>query len=164
MLLRLDGDEASGWRPADPVRFLKDADTPMFSPDGRWLAYTSKSSANVGPEVFVSPFPGPGGPWQVSTNGGSNPAWSLTRPELFYGAPDNHIMVTSYSAPGGSFRAEKPRVLSQARFTPRPVGRSFDLHPDGERFALSTAPAPEGNRTHVTLVFGFFDELRRVAQ
>jgi serine/threonine-protein kinase len=164
MMLRLDGDEPSGWRPADPVRFVKDAESPMFSPDGRWLAYTSKSSANVGTEVFVSPFPGPGGPWQVSISGGANPVWSSTKPELFYGAPDNRIMVTSYSAPGGSFRAEKPRVLSDTQFMPRPVGRSFDVHPDGDRFALEKAPAAGAKPNHVTLVFGFLDELRRIAR
>jgi hypothetical protein len=73
-------------------------------------------------------------------------------------------MVTSYSAPGGSFRAEKPRLLSEARFMPRPVGRSFDVHPDGNRFALEKAPVTEVKRNHVTLVFGFLDELRKIAR
>jgi Tol biopolymer transport system component len=161
MLLRLDGDEASGWRAAEPTVFLKDADSPMFSPDGRWLAYTSRSSSHGGTDVLVRPFPGPGGPWQISTQGGADPAWSSTRPELFYAAPDNHIMVSSYSLNGSSFAADKPRLLPDSRFSPRIAGRSFDVHPDGDRFALVKASATEVRRNHVTLIFDFFEELRR---
>ena len=42
MLLRMEGDNATGWRPAQPTAFIKDADDPMFSPDGRWIAYVAK--------------------------------------------------------------------------------------------------------------------------
>jgi serine/threonine-protein kinase len=45
MMLRLDGDEASGWKPAQPTAFLPGADSPAFSPDGRWLAYVAKTSS-----------------------------------------------------------------------------------------------------------------------
>ena len=52
-----------------------------FSPDGRWFAYVN---GQVGqPEVFVRPFPGAGGPWQISS-GGTSPVWSPTRREWFY--------------------------------------------------------------------------------
>jgi dipeptidyl aminopeptidase/acylaminoacyl peptidase len=164
MMLRLDGDEASGWQPAQPTAFLKGADFPMFSPDGRWLAYVARTSSGAASEVFVRPFPGPGGPWQISTGGGTNPVWSLKRLELFYGTPAHQIMVTSYATSGGSFRAAKPRLLSDARFEPRPVGPSFDVHPDGDRFALARAAVDAGSRrNHVTLIFNFLDELRRIA-
>ena len=163
LMLRLDGDEASGWQPAPPTTFLRGADSPMFSPDGRWLAYVPKTSPGAATEVFVRPFPGPGGPWQISTGGGTNPAWSLKRPELFYGTPDHQIMVTSYATSGGSFRAEKPRLLSDTRFEPRAAGPSFDVHPDGNRFVLARAAADTQSRlNHVTLMFNFFDELRRM--
>ena len=65
---------------------------------------------------------------------------------------------------GGSFRAEKPRLLSDTRFEPRAVGPSFDVHPDGDRFVLARAAADTQSRlNHVTLMFNFFDELRRMA-
>ena len=164
MILRLDGDEVSGWRPAQPTTFLEGADFPTFSPDGRWLAYVTKASSGAGTEVFVRPFPGPGGPWQISTGGGTNPVWSLKRPELFYGSTAHQIMVASYTTSGGSFRAEKPRLLSDTRFAPRVVGPSFALHPDGDRFALAPAAVDPGSRrNHVTLIFNFLDELRRIA-
>jgi hypothetical protein len=53
MMLRLDGDEASGWQPAQPTSFLKGADFPRFSPDGRWLAYVGRASSGAASEVFV---------------------------------------------------------------------------------------------------------------
>jgi serine/threonine-protein kinase len=165
MMLRVDGDEATGWQPAEPTVFLNDADDPMFSPDGRWLAYTAKSSAASGTEVFVRPFSGPGGPWQISTGGGGGPVWSGKRPELFYGTPDNRIMVTSYSVSGDSFHHDKPRVLPASRFNPRVIGRSFDLHPDGNRFALAKSDAADESPKpqHVILIFNFLEELRRIA-
>ena len=55
-----------------------DETTPMFSPDGRWLAYVSDELGRS--EVYVVPFPGPGGKLQVSTRGGVDPRWSLARP------------------------------------------------------------------------------------
>jgi Tol biopolymer transport system component/tRNA A-37 threonylcarbamoyl transferase component Bud32 len=163
MMLQLDGDEVSGWHPTQPTVFQKGADSPMFSPDGRWLAYVAKRPSSAGTDVFVRPFPGPGGPWQISTGGGTDPVWSLKKPELFYGTPQHQIMVTSYATSGGSFRAEKPRLLSDARFAPRVVGPSFDVHPDGDRFALARAVVDtSASLNHVTLIFNFFDELRRI--
>jgi len=169
MILPIDGDEASGWKPGTPTVFLNSRFSeyePMFSPDGGWLAYVSNESGRD--EVYVRPFPGPGGKVQISTGGGSNPTWSRARHELFYGTPDQRIMVASYALEGDSFRADKPRLGSSVRFSPT-VGqfpRSFDLHPDGERFALKAdreSPRPE-DRHHVTLIFNFFDELRRMAR
>jgi serine/threonine protein kinase/Tol biopolymer transport system component len=163
MMLRLDGDEVSGWRPAEPTSFMRDAGDPAFSPDGRWVAYTARSASAAATEVFVRPYAGAGGPWQISTQGGAGPVWSSTRDELFYGTPDNQIMVTSYWVTGGSFRWEKPRLVPGSAFARRIVGRSFDLHPDGDRFALVKAPAIEASRNRVILIFNFFDELRRIA-
>ena len=139
----------------------------MFSPDGRWIAYWSDESGQA--EVYVRPFPGPGGKWQISTSGGRNPTWSRARHELFYGTPDQRIMVAPYAVERDSFRAERPRLWSEGRYLTRPARistlvRNFDLHPDGERFAL--APVTEtqtAKQDHVTLIFNFFDELRRIA-
>jgi hypothetical protein len=135
---------------------------PMFSPDGRWLAYVSDESGIS--EVYVRPFHGPGGKSQISTRGGSLPTWSRTKRELFYGS-NGQIMVATYTVDGDSFRAEKPRVWSEGRYQTRGSNRMFDLHPDGERFALlPAAQTPGGTRQdHVTFIFNFFEELRRVA-
>ena len=116
-------------------------------------------------EVHVRPFPGPGGKWQISTGGGQNPTWSPTRHELFYGV-NGQIMVAAFTADRDTFHAEKPRLWSEARYQTRGTGsRMFDVHPDGERFALAPATqTPIGAKLDkVVFIFNFFDELRRIA-
>lgn len=172
MILPLAGDEASGWKPGKPTVFLNSPFVeiqPAFSPDGRWLAYASTETGRN--EVYVRPFPGPGGKWQVSSDGGSYPTWSRTRKELFFATlnPENRIMVASYAVDGDSFHAEKPRLWSESRFvfrfSPAGTARPFDLHPDGDRVALAKAPDAETavKQDKVVFIFNFFDELRRIA-
>ena len=62
------------------------------SPDGRWLAYESNANASAQFQIYVRPFPDVnGGPWQVSTEGGTQPAWARGGQELFYLAPDGTL-------------------------------------------------------------------------
>ena len=66
------GRRSRGWKLGKPTVFLNgpaEEREPMFSPDGRWLAYSSNESGRY--EVYVRPFPGPGGRWQISTDGGA---------------------------------------------------------------------------------------------
>jgi Tol biopolymer transport system component len=166
MILPMEGSEASGWKPGKPTVFLNSPsvqNTPEFSPDGRWLAYMSNESGRF--EVYVRPFPGPGGRWQVSTEGGKYPMWSRSHPEIFYSALDQRIMVAPYTLDGNSFRAEKPRRWSEGLFTGRPTSFFFDLHPDGKRFALikATEGPPEVQPDKVVFILNFFDYLRRIA-
>ena len=58
----------------------------VFSPDGRWIAYTSNEAGQ--PNVYVQPFLGAGGKYQVSRDGGDQPVWRADGKELFYLAPD----------------------------------------------------------------------------
>jgi serine/threonine-protein kinase len=168
MILPLDGDEKSGWKPGKPSAFLSTPANeyePMFSPDGRWIAHASASDESGRIEVFVRPFPGPGGKWQISTNGGFEAAWSLTKHELLFRGADTRIMAVSYTVEGDSFKADKPHVWSDQVILPLPrTPRFFDLHPDGERLAVAIPPTgPEQKIDHVTFVLNFFDELRRLA-
>jgi Tol biopolymer transport system component/predicted Ser/Thr protein kinase len=74
---------------------------PAWSPDGRWLAYTSNNTGR--PEVYVRPYPGPGEAVMVSTGGGSGPAWNPQGRELFYlepGAAQARMMSVAVPAPG----------------------------------------------------------------
>ena len=66
---------------------------------------------------------------------------------------------------GDSFRAEKPRLWSEARYLARPRQRSIDLHPDGDRFALAAVPEAQATakQDKVVFIFNFFNELRRLA-
>jgi hypothetical protein len=93
------------------------------------------------------------------------PAWSSNGHELFYRSDDNHIMVTTYTAKGESFIADKPRVWSPTRVANTGLnGRPFDIAPDGKRIAaLMAVETPEAQQAqnHVIFLENFFDELRR---
>jgi eukaryotic-like serine/threonine-protein kinase len=141
---------------------------PAFSPDGAWLAYESSQSGQS--NVYVRPFPGPGIQSQISTGGGVFPTWSRTRHELLYSTFDQRVMVVTYSVEGDSFHAEQPRPWPEARYKPKrlygPIRfRDFDLHPDGNRLALSTVSEtePAVRRDVLEIILNFFDELRRMA-
>ena len=166
LILPIEGDESTGWKPGKPTVFLNGPfaeRAPMFSPDGRWIAYQSTGTGRD--EVWVRPYPGPGGKWLISTGGGITPTWSRTGRELFYATSDQQIMVARYTVVGDSFQAEKPRPWTDAHFIARQrtgPTRSFDLHPDGRRFALAAGEAATQPREDkLVFVFNFFDELRR---
>jgi serine/threonine-protein kinase len=169
MMLPIEGNEASGWKPGKPVSFLQTPQqegSAMFSPDGRWVAYISNETSRN--EIYVRPYPGPGGKWQISTNGGDDPTWSPRGRELFFASTgDSRIWVSAFSVSGNSFQAEKPQAWSDGKFLARPRTPSRDLgiHPDGKRFAVASASAGgEQKVTQLVVVFNFFDELRRVAK
>jgi hypothetical protein len=127
------------------------------------MAYTSRESGRF--EVYVRSFPARGGRKQISSDGGAETAWSRTRPELLFRALDGRIMVAPYTVAGDEFVAEKPRVWSDGRFARgQPRTRPFDLHPDGERFAVIQSPqAAESEQSEVVFILNFFDYLRRIA-
>lgn len=135
---------------------------PAFSPDGHWLAYVSNQSGTS--EIYVRPFPGPGGQWQISTGGGTYPVWSHAGAELVF-SNAGRVMAVSYTASGNSFNAGKPRVWTETPVFAPGVSSHYDLAPDGKR--LVAFPASEDDKqkplTHVTLLVNFFDELRRRA-
>ncbi|MGA2923924.1 MAG: protein kinase [Candidatus Sulfotelmatobacter sp.] len=136
-----------------------------FSADGRWLAYSSNESASS--QVYVRAFPGNGGHWQISSNGGTTPIFSRSGKELFFfDATNDRIMVVSYSAKGDSFVAEKPRVWSRQSVSltmSGAVGAQYDLAPDGKRIAVATyaAGATQQDAGHVIFLENFVDELQR---
>ena len=136
---------------------------PAFSPDGRWLAYGSNESGTV--EVYVRPFPGPGGRWQVSAGGGLFPLWSRDGRELLFQTLDQRVMAVSYTAKGESFAPGKPRVWTETRLRVSGTGSTYDLAPDGKRLAAMVADDASGEKlpTHLTFLLNFFDELRRKA-
>ncbi len=140
---------------------------PAFSPDGRWIAYSSNESGRY--EVYVRPFPGGAasgsGKWQISTGGGSHPIWSRNGRELFYEGPGNHITAAAYTATADAFATDKPHPWSNAQILdPAAILWNLDLAPDGKRFAVFPRPDATGEQkgsVHVTVLLNFFDELRR---
>jgi Tol biopolymer transport system component/predicted Ser/Thr protein kinase len=133
-----------------------------FSPDGRWIAYTSAESGVY--EVYVRAFPDSGKQWLISTGGGAFPIWSRVRNELFYRTEDHHIMMSTYTVMGDSFLAGKPKLWSETQIFNIGLTNNFDLAPDGRQFAVlmsSDGPESRTSQRHVTLVLNFFDEAVR---
>jgi hypothetical protein len=108
---------------------------PALSPDGKWIAYDSLEAGAV--EVYVRPFPGPGGKWRVSNGGGLQPIWFRNGRELLYHNPSTgRAMVASYSVDGSEFKPGRPEPWSDTPFQGNPVYRFYDLAPDGLRLAV----------------------------
>jgi serine/threonine-protein kinase len=101
----------------------------------------------------------------ISNSGGVQPVWSQKTNELFYRSDDRHIMVANYTVKENNFRlVGKPRVWSERQLADTGLNPSFDLAPDGKRFAVllpAENPEPLETKGHVTMILNFFDELRR---
>jgi dipeptidyl aminopeptidase/acylaminoacyl peptidase len=111
-----------------------------FSPNNRWVAYTSDDSGKD--EVYVQGFdgasPAGGGKWLVSENGGSEAVWRADGCELFYLAPDNRVMAVEVNTEG-VFKAAIPRALFAVPAISRDGARNdYDVTPDGQRFLVKT--------------------------
>ena len=106
---------------------------PQFSPDGRFVAYSSAETGRL--EIYVTPFPGPGPKWPVSTGGGTHARWSRDGRELFYRNADDVMSVPIATAP--RFSAGKPALLFRGRYSyASGVGLpTYDVAEDG-RFLM----------------------------
>jgi serine/threonine-protein kinase len=125
---------------------------PAFSPDGRWIAYASDKSGQY--EIYVRPYPGPGGEWQVSSKGGEHVSWSRDGKELFYrdGPKVMSVAVNLTS----DFTAALLRLLFEGPYT------SIDVSPDSQRFlALEPVEAQIAPLTHLNIVLNWFEDVRR---
>ncbi len=121
----------------------------VFSPDGRWVAYRSNESGRD--EIYVKPFPGPAGRWQVSTGGGTFPKWRRDGKELFYMGDDDKIMAAEIRMKGAALEVGAVRVLFQTRAARQGPGGVFDATGDGQRFLVNTL-AVEQFASPITLV------------
>ena len=107
-----------------------------FSPDGRWVAYTSSESGRQ--EVYVAPFPKAEGKWQVSTAGGSWSRWRRDGKELFYLAPDNTLMAAAVDGQGAAFQVGAVRPVFSAPVDIDNTFYAYDVTADGQRFLVAT--------------------------
>ena len=146
MLLPFERDRESRWKPGKPTVFAGDSFNqaePVFSPDGRWLAYTSHETGR--PEIVVRAFDNSGGIWQVSSAGGRDAAWSRKRSELLYlGIDERRMMVVPYTVAGASFRAEGARPWSVITVgLPARAGRAWRCTPTVSASWLSPLRRPD---------------------
>ena len=157
MALSLDGDR----RPKPILATPSNESYPEFSPDGRYLAYTSNASGRN--EVYVQPYPGPGPRQQISNEGGFAPASPQDRRELFYvmstGSAIRMIAVPITTTP--SLTAETARMLFEGRYFMQSNIRGYDVTADGQRFYFTqTKERPPIRATQMILVQNWFEELK----
>ena len=131
---------------------------PRFSADGHFIAYASDESGRI--EIYVRPYPGPGGKWQISTEGGSEPVWNPNGKELFYRSGNKVMAVEITTQP--IFSAGKPRMLFEGPYVPSP--RSFadyDVSPDGQRFLMLKRSEEAQAPAEINVVLNWFEELKQ---
>jgi serine/threonine-protein kinase len=135
-----------------------------FSPDGRWLAYTSNESGRA--EVYVRPFPRTDGVARlVSIDGGLDPVWAPNGASLYYRGASGYIMSVPIT-PAATFTPGRPEPLFRFDGTYRMsmTGTGYDIHPDGQRFIMVSegdAPSTASSPQQVHVVLNWFEELQR---
>jgi dipeptidyl aminopeptidase/acylaminoacyl peptidase len=146
-----------------PIPFLTspaEETSAAFSPDGKWIAYSSDESGRR--DVYVRGFVPDRNPaaavgqWTLSVNGGDKPRWSRDGKELFYIAPDGKMMAVPIKG-GSTFSPGVPIPLFNTRVT---GFMPFDVAPDG-RFLINTMPADATSRSSITVVVNWFAGLEK---
>lgn len=114
-----------------------------FSPDGRWMAYFSYETGR--PEIYVVPFPGPGGKYQISQNGGWDVRWDK-KGRLYFLTMGNRLMEADLGTGGKSLQVEAIHALFQLSL-PSYADPLYDVSPDGTRFLVITSADPNASRS-----------------
>jgi Tol biopolymer transport system component len=142
-------------RPIQQTRFFEMAG--RFSPDGKWLAYASNETGRF--EIYVVPYPGPGGKWQVSTAGGNYPQWRADGKELFFEGADQSFMAVDVRA-GTTFEVGVPTRLFRTTLVRGSNGRAWAASRDGQRFLINTS-AGNAAPSHLIVATNWTSELRK---
>jgi Tol biopolymer transport system component len=132
----------------------------QFSPDGRWVAYTSNETGNW--EVYVSPFPSANSKWQVSRAGGEEPRWRRDGKELFYRSAEGKMMAVAVKT-GASFEAGSPVTLFQTHMR-QPISYQdmffYDVTADGQKFLINTK-VDEPNAAPLSITLNWASEMEK---
>lgn len=132
---------------------------PEVSPNGRYVAYQSNES---GPdEVYVRPFPRVNDSvWQVSTGGGTKPAWAINGRELFYIDPTNALTAVSVQTSGAALVFGNPGKLFDL-IDDRPGSpRDYDVAPDGRFLTFKRHVSGDRKPAAMVVVLNWFEELK----
>jgi hypothetical protein len=112
-------------------------------------------------EVYVAPFPGPGGKWQVSSSGGRMPRWRRDGRELYFFAEDDTLMAAEVEASPNKFEVKNVHPLFRVNLAPEARERSgsFDVTADGTRFIINASG--DEAQPPITLVLNWAAELKK---
>jgi len=126
-----------------------------FSPDGHWMVYTSNESGRD--EIYVQPYPGLGGKWLLSAEGGSYPIWVRSGREIFFRNEDKVMVIPVETQP--TFKAGTPRMLF--RGGNYVMLQNYDVAPDGQHFLMIKEKEAPASSKEVSMVLHWTDELKR---
>jgi Tol biopolymer transport system component len=138
-----------------------------FSPDGRWVAYSSDESGK--PEVYVQAFPGPGLKVQISNDGGIDPVWRRSGGELFYRSRNKMMVVSVVTSP--QFKASAPRQLWEGTYSqgiaascgmPGVSSSNYDVTADGQRFLMVRDDDQSVSSTKIVVVLNWVEHLKAI--
>ncbi|HEY6224870.1 MAG TPA: protein kinase [Gemmatimonadales bacterium] len=136
--------------------------SPVFSPDGRWLAYVSSESGS--PEVYVRPYPDVDArKVQISVDGGTAPRWNPARGELFYLSASGDMMAARIETAPALKVSGVTRLFTPIGFQGGDGALFYDVSPDGGRFLMldiGAAPSSAG-REQLVVVQNFAAELKK---
>jgi serine/threonine protein kinase/Tol biopolymer transport system component len=164
ILVQLPGFTTVGAGESPPVpvaRKLFHGSFAEISPNGRFLAYQSDESGRF--DVHVRPFPDVDSDhWQVSTQGGTRPAWSRDGRELFYIDESMALTAVQVQTSGPTFDIGASAKLFEARYAQPNPARHYDVSPDGRRFLVLKQAAVDPNATPASMVViqHWFEELK----
>ncbi len=140
-----------------------------FSPDGKWLAYSSFEPGNQSMQVYVQPFPPTGEIHPITTSGEGHPVWSHDGTELFFrrsvaAQPEPAISTVKIAtAPAVTWGAQQ--TLPIENFSIQASERSFDIMPDGQHFLVAlpaSETTDEGPRQQqINVVVNWIEELEQ---
>jgi Tol biopolymer transport system component len=136
---------------------------PEFSPLGGWLAYGSDETGR--PEVYLQSYPPTGGKIPISTQGGSNPAWSRDGRELFYLTREG-LWAVDINIGSDISIGKRRHILGREpiEYSSGSPSRTYDVSLDNQRFLLrKQISGGWGNPiTEINIVFNWFEELKRL--
>jgi Tol biopolymer transport system component len=101
----------------------------VFSPDGKWIAYSTPDDGASKPQVYVKAFPATAGKYQAAP--GSHPQWSKDGKQLLFRTGPGTFGMVNVSTEGG-FSFTRAAALTSGGMIQFPIGpRSYDNLPDG---------------------------------
>ena len=130
-----------------------------FSPDGRWVAFSSTAGSGV-PEVYVTRFPMPGEARRVSANGGTQARWRRDGKEIFYLSPGRELMSAAVTIADDDVTVDRIEPLFTLRY-PYGAYHAFDVTKDGQRFLVNTSIAGAGGSQQADLSVRPHEESRQ---
>jgi serine/threonine-protein kinase len=142
----------------DDVQSTTDPPTAMFSPDGRWVAYTSSDRANR--NIFVQPFPATGDKFRIAA-GGWHPLWFPDGKQLLYRVPGNRNEVVRITTQP-SFAVGNPEAIGVGALLARGVyEREYDATPNGKQL-IGVTNQSQFELSQIQVVQNWFQELKRL--